>query len=180
MAKINDLYTKYKEIILYVFYGGLTTLVNFIAYWLFDLILGAELYLVTNIIAWVIAAIFAYVVNKLFVFDSKSWAPKVLAKELPGFFGARVFSFVIEELGMLMFVDGFDFKSIAMDIFGIFTLSGAMIAKVILAVVVIILNYFFSKFIIFKKKKNEGELCPSEDAKEGNEPLTESKEDTVQ
>lgn len=183
MAKIKDLYNKYKEIILYVFYGGLTTLVNFIAYWLFDLILGAELYLVTNIIAWVIAAVFAYVVNKLFVFDSKSWAPTVLAKELPGFFGARVFSFVVEELGMLMFVDGFDFKSIGIDIFGIFTLSGAMIAKIILAIVVIILNYFFSKFFIFRKKKDEDEACPSADAEKADVPLaknSENEEDAAQ
>ena len=160
MAKIKELYKKYKEIILYIFYGGLTTLVNFIAYWLFDLILGAELYLVTNIIAWVVAAVFAYIVNKLFVFDSKSWAPKILAKELPEFFGARVFSFVIEELGMLMFVDGFDFKSIAIDVFGIFTLTGALIAKIILAIIVIILNYFFSKFIIFRRKKEEPSCIP--------------------
>ena len=156
MAKIKELYEKYKELILYVFYGGLTTLVNLVAYWVFDLILGADLYLVTNTIAWLVAAAFAYVVNKLFVFDSKSWAPRIIGKEILEFFGARVFSFFVEELGMLMFVDGFGFKDIAIDIFGIFTLTGAIIAKIILAVVVIIMNYFFSKFIIFKKKSEEG------------------------
>ena len=157
MAKIKELYKKYKEIILYVFYGGLTTLVNLVAYWVFDLILGADLYLVTNVIAWVIAATFAYVVNKLFVFDSKSWAPAIIGKEILEFLGARVFSFGVEELGMLLFVDGFNFKDIAIDIFGIFTLTGALIAKIILAVIVIILNYFFSKFIIFKKKPEKGD-----------------------
>lgn len=161
MTKIKELYNKYKEIILYIFYGGLTTLVNLIAYAVFEWILGERLYLVTNLIAWILAAAFAYIVNKLFVFELKSWAPKQLAKEIPEFFLARVFSFVVEELGMLMFVDGFNFSEINLDIFGLFNLSGPMIAKIILAVIVVIMNYFFSKFIIFKKK-------PSEDSKEAN------------
>lgn len=175
MAKIKELYKKYKELILYVFYGGLTTLVNLVAYWVFDIILGPSLYLVTNVIAWVIAATFAYVVNKLFVFDSKSWAPAIIGKEILEFLGARVFSFGVEELGMLMFVDGFNFKDIAIDIFGIFTLTGALIAKVILAVIVIILNYFFSKFIIFKKKADENNITESDntvDAAEGTNTAT--------
>lgn len=151
MTKIKELYQKYKEIILYIFYGGLTTLVNFVAYWLFDLILGKDLYLITNTIAFIVAAIFAYVVNKLFVFEAKSWSLKVVRKELVEFFAARLFSFGVEELGMLMFVDGFKFKNIAFDVFG-YTVTGHFIAKVILAVVVIILNYFFSKFFIFKKE----------------------------
>ena len=152
IAKINELYLKHKELILYIFFGGLTTLVNLVAYWAFDLILSSELYLVTNLIAWVLAALFAYFVNKIFVFVSTSWAPLVILKEGLEFFGARVFSFVVEELGMLLFVDGLNFKDISFTIFG-FTVTGALIAKVILAVIVVILNYFFSKFIIFKKKK---------------------------
>ena len=185
MAKIKELYKKYKELILYVFYGGLTTLVNLVAYWVFDVILGPDLYLVTNVIAWVIAATFAYVVNKLFVFDSKSWAPAIIGKEILEFLGARVFSFGVEELGMLMFVDGFNFKDIAIDIFGIFTLTGALIAKIILAVIVIILNYFFSKFIIFKKKnEEEGDSTESTESTNssanGTENVEESDEESQQ
>ncbi len=156
IAKIKELYQKYKEIILYFFFGGLTTLVNLVAYWLFDLILTSKLYLVTNLIAWVLAALFAYFVNKIFVFESTSWAPSVILKEGLEFFGARVFSFIVEELGMLLFVDGFNFKDISFVVLG-FTVTGALIAKVILAVIVVILNYFFSKFIIFKKKRPQSE-----------------------
>lgn len=152
IEKIKELYNKHKEVIVYIFFGGATTLVNLLAYWIFELILGEELYLVSNFIAWVIAAIFAYFVNKIFVFTSKSWAPKVILKESLEFLGARVFSFGVEELGMLMFVDGFKFKNISFDIFSI-TITGQLIAKVILAVIVVILNYFFSKFIIFRKNK---------------------------
>ena len=168
MSKLKELYLKHKELILYVFYGGLTTLVNLVAYWLFDLVLGPKLYLVTNIIAWVLAALFAYFVNKLFVFESKSWAPNVIGKEIIEFFGARVFSFFVEELVMLMFVDGFDFKYISFKLLG-FTITGALIAKLILAVVVIILNYFFSKFIIFKKKSPSAQNTPADCEEKKNE-----------
>ena len=151
MSKIKELFLKYKEIILYIIFGALTTLVNFVAYILFDLILTKELYLVTNLIAWVIAVIFAYIVNKLLVFSSKSFEKKTLLKEILEFLGARVFSFFLEEAGLLLFVDVLNFKSISIDLH-FFILTGDIIAKVILAVVVVILNYFFSKFIIFKKK----------------------------
>lgn len=151
MSKIKALYLKHKEIILYIIFGALTTLVNFVAYLLFDLILDKELYLVTNLIAWVIAALFAYVVNKLFVFEVKAFDVKTITRELLEFFGARVLSFLIEEVGLLLFVDVLSFKNIAIDL-SFFTLTGDLIAKVILAVIVVILNYFFSKFIIFKKK----------------------------
>ena len=150
MNKIKELYQKHKEIILYLIFGVLTTLVNFVAFWLFDLILTSKYYLVSNFIAWVVAVVFAFFVNKLFVFTSKTWEIRVVWKESLEFLGARVFSFVIEELGLLLFVDGLDFKSISFKVF-FFTVTGQLIAKVILAVIVIILNYFFSKFIIFKK-----------------------------
>ena len=151
MSKIKELFLKYKEIILYIIFGALTTLVNFVAYILFDLILTKELYLVTNLIAWVIAVIFAYIVNKLLVFSSKSFEKKTLLKEILEFLGARVFSFFLEEAGLLLFVDVLNFKSISIDLH-FFILTGDIIAKIILAVAVVILNYFFSKFIIFKKK----------------------------
>ena len=151
MSKIKELFLKYKEIILYIIFGALTTLVNFVAYILFDLILSKELYLVTNLIAWVIAVIFAYIVNKLFVFSSKSFEKKIVLKEILEFLGARVFSFFLEEAGLLLFVDVLNFKGISIDLH-FFILTGDIIAKIILAVAVVILNYFFSKFIIFKKK----------------------------
>lgn len=160
IEKIKALFNKYRELISYLFFGVMTTLVNFVAFWLFGLVLKEELYLVSNALAWVVAVVFAYVTNKLFVFESKSWVPKILVKEIPEFVGARVFSFLIEEAGLWLMVDIMKMGLISWQI-GFITIngnpieiSGQMIAKIILAVIVVILNYFFSKFIIFKKKKD--------------------------
>ena len=69
---IKKLLAKYKEIITYVLFGVLSTIVNFGAFYIFNLILGSSFYLATNIIAWFFAVAFAYVTNKLWVFESKS------------------------------------------------------------------------------------------------------------
>lgn len=153
MKTINRLYNKYKEVILYVIFGILTTLVNFATFWLFTKILGEKLYLLNNAIAWIISVIFAYITNKLFVFDSKSFNIKILIKEITSFVVARLFSFGIEELGIWLFVDILNFGKRAVTIFGL-TITGQMVAKVLLAVIVVIMNYFFSKFIIFTKEKD--------------------------
>ena len=71
MNRIKELLKKYEELILYVVFGGLTTVVNFVAFWLLNKLLGEEIYLVNNVIAWFVSVIFAYVTNKLWVFESK-------------------------------------------------------------------------------------------------------------
>lgn len=148
---MKRLFEKYKELITYVVFGVLTTLVNFVCFWLFNKILGEKLYLLSNIIAWVISVIFAYVTNKLWVFESKSWKPSVIGREIPEFVGARVFSLLIEEGGLWLFVDVLNFDKFGFTLFG-FDVTGKLIAKVVLAVIVVILNYIFSKLVIFKKK----------------------------
>lgn len=152
IMKFKELILKYKELLVYVIFGGLTTLVNFIAFSVFTSFLGENLYLLNNAFAWVVSVVFAYVTNKLFVFNSKSWDFKTVTKEAVEFLGARIFSFFIEEGGMLLFVSVLGFDNISFVFLG-FTISGQLIAKLILAVIVVILNYFFSKFIIFKKEK---------------------------
>lgn len=152
MKKISELWNKHKELLLYVLFGGLTTLVNFVTFWLCSLLLGEDLYLISNAIAWIVSVLFAYFTNKLFVFDSKSFAPHVVVKEFLEFLAARVFSFVVEELGMWLFVDLLGFDGFAFELFG-FRITGQLIAKLILAVIVVIMNYFFSKFFIFKKNE---------------------------
>lgn len=154
MNKIKELFIKYKELIVYVVFGVLTTVVNFVVFWIFSKILGDDLYLVNNAVAWVISVIFAYVTNKLWVFDSKSWALKIVAKEVVEFVAARLFSFGVEEGGLLLFVNVLGFDEYSVTLFG-FEITGQLIAKVILAVIVVILNYFFSKFVIFAKKKKK-------------------------
>lgn len=148
-----------KETVLYIVFGVLTTLVNFIAFKLFTVLFvsvssGIGVH-ISNVLAWVIAVAFAYVTNKLFVFESRSWKANVIAKEIPSFVAARLFSLGVEELGLIVFVNllHFDEKIFTIPVID-FALSGEMTAKLILAVVVVILNYFFSKLVIFKKKKD--------------------------
>ena len=151
MKTIKNLIIKYKELIIYGIFGVGTTLVNFLTYELFNLLLGVDLYWVSNIIAWFVSVVFAYVTNKLFVFESKKWEPGLVLKEASSFFAARVFSLLVEQVGLVALVDFVGMKDFSMQIFS-FILGGELIAKVILAVVVVILNYVFSKLIVFRKK----------------------------
>ena len=153
MTKIKELIVKYKELLLYLVFGVLTTLVNLATFWVFTKILGEELYLINNAIAWVAGVVFAFVTNKLFVFESKSWKGKTAGKELVEFVGARLFSFGVEEGGMWLFVDLLSFGEKTFTVFNI-SISGQVVAKIIIGIIVVIINYFFSKFIIFKNKSN--------------------------
>ena len=151
MNTLKNLIIKYKELIIYGVFGVGTTLVNFLTYKLFNVLLGVEYYLVSNIIAWFVSVVFAYITNKLFVFESKSWDVRVVAKEVSSFFTVRVFSFLAEEAGLFLLVDILGMKDFSVDIFG-FAISGNMISKLVLAVFVVAMNYVFSKFVIFRKK----------------------------
>ncbi|MBR2024889.1 MAG: GtrA family protein [Clostridia bacterium] len=155
MKKIKNLIIKYKELLLYLIFGVLTTVVSIVSFWLFGLFIPDKLYLITNVISWIISVTFAFITNKLFVFESKKWGKAELSSEIPKFLGARVFSLVIEELGLILFIDLLNFNEFSKVIFG-FNITGELIAKTIMSVIVIILNYFFSKFLIFtKNKKNQ-------------------------
>ncbi len=154
MNKIKTLFIKYKELITYVIFGVLTTLVNFVCFWVLNKIFGDHVYLLNNAIAWVVSVVFAYVTNKLWVFESKSWNIKIVAREVVSFFAARLFSFGVEEGGLWLLVDVLSMGGISFMLLG-FEITGQLIAKVILAVIVVILNYFFSKFLIFTKKKKK-------------------------
>ena len=143
MKKIKDLFTKYKEIIMYLIFGVGTTAVNWIIYTIIVL-LGQETNLtLANSIAWVGAVAFAYITNKLWVFESKSWNPKIVWKELGMFLGARIFSGIFE-IGLFPVLVWLGMNQ---SIFGV----EGMLAKVVISVLVIILNYIFSKLLVFKK-----------------------------
>lgn len=143
IEKFKAIYKAHKEGILYLIFGGLTTLISILSFWLFSLMLGEERYLLSNFLSWVLAVIFAFVTNKTLVFGSKKTDKVTLLREGLEFLGARVFSLGLEEGGLWLLL----------DIFGMALLpSGDLIAKVIMSVIVILVNYFLSKFIIFKKK----------------------------
>lgn len=141
-----------KETVTYVFFGGLTTLVNLVVFKVFDLFFAGKWYLLTNTIAWIAAVAFAFVTNKLFVFESKKWTFGVLKKEIPGFLSARIGSYFVEQGGLWCFVELLHFDEKVFD-FKLLQLSGKIVAKLIIGVVVVVLNYLFSKFVIFKKKE---------------------------
>ena len=134
-----------KEVFFYLFFGVMTTVVNLVVYAACNKFVDV---MVSNVIAWVAAVVFAYVTNKLFVFESKSWSPKVLAKEIPSFTGARLLTLGIEEAGLLIMI-----KLLHLDVtLTIGPVGGELVVKALLAVIVVILNYIFSKVLIFKKK----------------------------
>lgn len=139
-----------RETITYLIFGVLTTAVNWLVYNLLKAALGDNWILLINALAFVAAVIFAYVTNKLFVFQEKSWAPAVLWREIPTFFAARLFSFGLEEAALAL-------AEYALDL-GRFTflgIDGVDWTKYAMAVVTVILNYFFSKFLVFRKKDKE-------------------------
>lgn len=145
MKKIKELFEKYKEMIMYLVFGAGTTVVNWVTYSALT-VTGAVINMnIANIIAWVAAVVFAYITNKIWVFESKSWKADVLVKEIGMFLGARMFSglFEIGLFPVLMWM------GLNQEIFGV----EGMFAKVLISVVVVVLNYVFSKLLIFKKKK---------------------------
>lgn len=151
MNLIKKLYKKYEELIKYVFFGVLTTVVSIVSYNAANAVLGVERYLISNIISWVLAVTFAYITNKLWVFASKSWKLSVIGKEIPSFVLARLASLLIEEAGLFLLMDVMHLGEKSLNL-QLFTLSGALISKIIMQVVVVIMNYIFSKLVIFKKK----------------------------
>lgn len=160
MKKIKELLIKYREIITYVVAGVLTTLVNWVVYHIFCLVLenlisnNALLVGISNAIAWIISVIFAFVINKIWVFESKSWMPSIAVKEAIAFTGARAITGVIEEVSLVGIAAIPAVAHFAFEVFG-FKLSGNLIAKIVVSIIVMILNYVFSKLIVFKNKKEK-------------------------
>ena len=137
MKRIIALLKKYEEVVSYLFFGGLTTLVNYIVYLPGYNILhlsGA----VSNAIAWVVAVAFAYVTNKPFVFKSYDWSAKTVLPELTKFVGCRVGSGLLETAIIFVLVDCLP--------------GNGNIIKLLTSVLVVILNYVASKLLVFRKK----------------------------
>ncbi len=135
---IKNMYIKNKELILYLFFGGLTCVISFVSYFLFRLILDVS---VSQILSWICAVSFAYVTNKIFVFESKRQTFVLLLKEIIMFFLARVFTGVVEYVLMVVFVKESTPK------------LTEMVIKALITVIVIVLNYIFSKTLVFARKK---------------------------
>ena len=138
MKKIIELYKKYKEIVNYLIFGGLSTLVNFVSYYIFARTLNID-EVISSGLSWFCAVLFAYVTNKLFVFETKKTNKKEVIKEMLSFFLARVISGALCDVGTF---------ALMVKVLGI----NDIIAKLVTQVMVIIVNYLFSKLIVFKKE----------------------------
>lgn len=134
---IQALFQKYREQILYLIFGGATTAVNFVVYWICSgLNFGTA---VSTIIAWFLSVVFAYVTNKIFVFESKIHTCLGILKEAASFFLSRLATGILDLGIMLLFVDVLHLNELLM--------------KILSNILVILLNYLLSKLFIFKKAK---------------------------
>lgn len=149
---MKKLFEKYRELIVYVIVGGLTTLVNYIIH--FSLRAININYYVALSAAWLCAVLFSYLANRIFVFESKAHG-KAQIKEFILFIGARLFSYGIEMLISFIFIDcaGADKLLWQPDFIEKTIPIGELLVKTGSQVIIVISNFIFSKFIIFKKEK---------------------------
>ena len=136
MDTVRALLRKHRELVEYVFWGVMTTVVNYAVYFLLTKVFHVH-YLTSNGIAWAVSVAFAYFVNKIFVFRSRDWAWKVALRELWQLVASRLFSLGLEMAVMWCFVDLLRCPHLAV--------------KLAANVVVVIVNYVLSKWIIFRK-----------------------------
>lgn len=159
----KSLYSEYKELINYVIFGVLTTVVSFVSYyifrnifpdensvpeflrWVFNLtaVFGTESATVLPVfLSWICSVTFAYVTNRIWVFESRAKGGRAVLECLK-FYGARVLTLFVDILIMFLLV----------DLTGI---SGALwefFAKAVSSVFVLVLNYILSKVLVFRGKK---------------------------
>lgn len=143
---------KYKEPILYVFFGGLTTLVNYIIY--FSCTEGFRLgWSAATVLAWIGAVLFAYVTNRKWVFESGAIGVQAVVLEFAKFIAARLLSLGMEWVTLKLLLDILHMNNYIYASLPV----GAFAAKTIAQVIVIIANYIFGKWVVFRKKniKNE-------------------------
>lgn len=135
LRKFYPLYEKYKSVLLYIFFGGLTTVISVGSFMLFEY-MGIDT-LIANFLSWICAVLFAYVTNRIWVFSSRTTGTAAL-RELLSFFGGRVFTLGVEELLLLVFVQWLQLNSTWV--------------KIAAQVIVLVLNYVISKILVFRKK----------------------------
>ena len=135
-----------RELLAYFICGWLAVLVNYVVFRLALGALGTRRVLTVNVIAFVAATAFAFCTNKLLVFRTRSGGLRRALRELALFFGARIASFGVEELGLWISTDALHVHERTLLGF-----NGLLIAKVLLLGVSAIMNYLFSKFVIFRK-----------------------------
>jgi putative flippase GtrA len=135
---LKELFRKYKELITYLFFGGATTVVNIVVFFICQDFLGFA-YKLSNVVGWVLSVLFAFYTNKYFVFESQHANRSSFYKEMFLFYWYRALSFAVDMGLMILFIEQLKW--------------GNFWAKIITQVVVVVLNYFFSKWFVFQKEK---------------------------
>ncbi len=136
IIKLKKIYSKYDELILYICFGGLTTLVNYIVYFISTRIFGVDI-LYSNVVSWFLAVLFAYITNRHWVFQSKAKNVKEIVCEGMIFICARVTSGILDTVLLAIFCNIMHINDLVVKIFN--------------SVLVTVFNYFFSKWIVFRK-----------------------------
>ncbi|MDO4952615.1 MAG: GtrA family protein [Synergistaceae bacterium] len=136
LKKIRAFYAEYKEFLLYLFFGGLTFVVSVSSYVFCNLKLGINV-LAANIVSWILAVAFAYVTNRIWVFQSKSRSGAAVLREIFSFAGSRIATLILEEIVLFVFITVMNFSSVAV--------------KITAQIVVILSNYLLSKLFVFTR-----------------------------
>ena len=127
-------YRRFKQVLLYLFFGGLTTVVSIGSFWYFCECGIHEL--IANVLSWILAVLFAYITNSIWVFTSSPASWKERLKQCAGFFGGRVATLGMEEVILLVGISLLKFP--------------ALPVKILAQVLVLIGNYIISKFFVFR------------------------------
>lgn len=135
--RFQNIYKRYKEFLLYVFFGIFTAVVSIGSYGYCEVIMGIDP-LISNVISWILAVTFAYVTNKLWVFNVEISGAKALFLQIFHFYSGRFFTLLVEEAMLFVFITKLKFNSIAV--------------KISAQIVVVSLNYIISKLIVFRKR----------------------------
>ena len=135
--KITHIYNRYREPVLYIIFGGLTTVLSVAVYAAFTELFSWD-ELLANVISWIIAVMFAFITNRIWVFHSEEKGIIPVIRQMMAFGSGRVATLIIEELILWVFV-----KQLAFN---------GLVIKIVAQVLVIVLNYVISKIWIFKKK----------------------------
>lgn len=135
LSIFNPFYKKYKEVLLYLFFGGLTTVISIGSYVFFDISMHMDP-MIANIFSWILAVLFAYVTNRIWVFDSNAEGMKRIIQEMVSFFGGRVATLLMEEVILYVGINLLSMNSIGV--------------KVAAQILVLVGNYLISKLFVFK------------------------------
>lgn len=136
LRRWQPLYQKHKAVLLYLLFGGLTTVISIGTFWVGHRVLQLNEHF-SNVISWVLAVLFAFLTNRVWVFSAPTNNAKAFWQQLFRFYGGRLTTLAVEELLLFVFIT-------------VLKING-MVVKVGAQIAVLILNFVVSKWFVFKK-----------------------------